>query len=42
MAMSTIIFPHFFALRAFLAHRVLGRDYLEGWRPVPTNVDAEE
>jgi hypothetical protein len=42
VAMSPIIFPHFFALRAFLAHRVLGRDYPEGWRRVPTNVDDEE
>jgi hypothetical protein len=42
VAMSTIIFPHSFALRAFLAHRVLGRDYPEGWRRVPTSVDDEE
>ena len=42
MAMSTIIFPHFLALRSFLALRVLRRDYPEGWQRTPVEKDGEE
>jgi hypothetical protein len=39
---STMIFPHIFALRSFLAHKVLRRDHPEGWRNVPVAEDDEE